>query len=29
MDYEDLLFKCISNSNYFYLINKYFTNLLF
>lgn len=29
IDYENLLFKYINDSNYSYFINKYFTNLLF
>lgn len=29
IDYEDLLPECINDGNYFYLINKYFNNLLF
>lgn len=26
INYKNLLFKCISNSNYSYFTNKYFTN---
>lgn len=29
INYKDLLFKYISDGNYSYFINKYFTNLLF
>ena len=29
VDYKDLLSQYIDNNQYFYFINKYFTNLLF
>lgn len=29
IDYKNLLSKCMGDNNYFYFINKYFSNLLF